>query len=96
MAEILELINMYFHLYICFIIFLGYIIILEVAKKERKKEEEENSKLKKEYLEKIKKLYISDNNSKIDLIMEELEEKNIDFIKDYYFRELEYKIKKGK
>lgn len=39
---------------------------------------------------------MSDNNSKIDLIMEELEEKNIDFIKDYYFRELEYKIKKGR
>ena len=96
MAEILELINMYFPLYICFIIFLGYIIILEVTKKEIKKEEEEELKLKKEYLEKIKKLYISDNNSKIDLLMEELEEKNIDFIKDYYFRELEYKIKKGK
>lgn len=35
MAKILELIDMYFHLYICFIIFFGYIIILEVAKKER-------------------------------------------------------------
>ena len=46
---------------------------------------ERELKLKNEYIGKIKKLYKLENNSRVDLIIEELEEKDIDFIKDYYF-----------
>ena len=63
--------------YLIFIFFGG--TINNSLKKERE------LKLKNEYIGKIKKLYKLENNSRVDLIIEELEEKDIDFIKDYYF-----------
>lgn len=63
--------------YLIFIFFGG--TINNSLKKERE------LKLKNEYIGKIKKLYKLENNSRGDLIIEELEEKDIDFIKDYYF-----------
>lgn len=62
-----------------------FVEILRVGGECKKKQEEEERKIKDKYLEKIKNLYKSKNNPRVDLIIEELEEKDIDFIKDYYF-----------
>lgn len=66
--------------YLIFICFGG--TINNFLKKERE------LKLKNEYIGKIKKLYKLENNPRVGLIIEELEEKDIDFIKDYYFTKL--------
>lgn len=69
-----------------------FVKILRVGGECQKEKEREERKTKDKYLSKIKNLYKSENNPRVDLIIEELEQKDIEFIRDYYFKKLHHRI----
>lgn len=69
-----------------------FVEILRIGGECKKKQEEEERKIKDKYLEKIKNLYKSKNNPRGDLIIEELKQKDIEFIRNYYFKKLHHRI----